>query len=138
MITMYKSYIQLYFDYNNIFLENTHIRLWTRLENLQRRCLKCCLPEKRQVGRNEIHIHTGVNTLRDRAESHLLKLIKNQSYLDKNNLILTIRRIAPALLTPFPHIETTKKILIYRGSELWDNLPTEIRNIKTFEAFKTH
>ena len=36
MITLYKSYIQPYFDYNDIFLQNTHIRLWTRLENLQR------------------------------------------------------------------------------------------------------
>ena len=140
MILMYKAYIQPIFDYNNIFLENTHIRLKTKLKNLQRRCLRRCLPENRRYNRNEIYTESGVNTLRDRADTHLLKLMYKRSrdpkYLDGNALIQTRRRDAPTRWVPFPSFETTRKSVIYRGSELWNNQPPGIRNIPTFEAYK--
>ena len=37
MLQLYKSYIQPLFDYNDIFLENTHVRLKTKLINLRSR-----------------------------------------------------------------------------------------------------
>ena len=48
-VHLYKSYIQPYFDYSDIFLENTTSRLKTRLVNLQHFCLRSCPSQKVQV-----------------------------------------------------------------------------------------
>ena len=48
-VHLYKSYIQPYFDFSDIFPENTTSRLKTRLVNLQRFCLRSCLPQKKKV-----------------------------------------------------------------------------------------
>ena len=48
-LSLYKSYIQPYFDYSDIFPENTTSRLKTRLVNLQHFCLRSCPPQKVQV-----------------------------------------------------------------------------------------
>ena len=60
------------------------------------------------------------------------------NYLTNRQQTTVIRNKSSTLWTPFPNIKTTKKSLIYRGSELWNNLPMDVRNIETFEAFKTY
>ena len=139
---MYKSYIKPLFDYNDIFLENTHVRLKTKLINLQRGCLRRCLPENRKYGKDEIHTVSGINTLHDRANTYLLKYMykraQDEQYLDVNTVVHTRLRDAPSLWVPFPNIELMKKSAIFRRSEMWNKLPSDIRNIPTFEAFKTY
>ena len=63
LIRLYKAYIQPYFDYNDIFLENSTYRKYDRLVLLQRRCLRRCLPENIEMHRDQIHELTGVNKL---------------------------------------------------------------------------
>ena len=96
ILHMYKSYIQPLFDYNDIFLENTHVRLKTKLINLQRRCLRRCLPENRKYGKDEIHTVSGINTLHDRANTHLLKNMykraqdERDAWIDVQIITLTV------------------------------------------------
>ena len=69
------SHIQPYFDYNDIFLENTTAKQYDKLTRLQKRCLRRCLPDNQKIDRDEIYNITGINKLQDRANAHLLKLM---------------------------------------------------------------
>ena len=139
LIMMYKSYIQPYFDYNDIFLETTTVRQYNRLINLQRRCLRRCLPENIKVNRNQIYNLTGVNRLKDRADSHLLKMMyirsRNNAYLDQKEGRTRLHD-GPVLHVPFPNNETYRKSIMFRGSSLWNSLSPNERNIPTFDSFK--
>ena len=139
MLKLYKSYIQPYFDYNDIFLENTTAKQYERLVRLQRRCLRRCLPENVKVDKNEIHHVTGINKLKDRADSHLLKLMykraQNNMYLDNTEGITRLYD-GPVLNIPFPNNETYKKSVVFRGSTLWNSLQANVRNTPTFDGFK--
>ena len=75
MIKLYKAYIQPYFDYNNIFNSTSTSYYQHKLIKLQQRCLRNCLPTTKKYEKQELHILTGVNSLKDRAESHLLRIM---------------------------------------------------------------
>ena len=137
-VQLYKTYIQPYFDYNDIFLEATTARLKTRLENLQRYCLRSCLPRNRAYHKSEIYRYTGVNRLPERTECHLLKLMYRRSQKEKYLSVPnrhTRQHEGKTLTVPFPVNESLKKSQIFKGSNTWNNL-TEIRNIPSFKAFK--
>ena len=140
LLRLYKSYIQPYFDYNDIFLETTTARQYDRLERLQRRCLRRCLPENRKVERDDLYRITGINRLRDRAEAHLLKLMYKRAH-DDGYLVEQEGRTrlydGPVLYIPFPNNETFRKSVIFRGATLWNKLTPAERNIPTFESFKS-
>ena len=68
LLQLYKSYIQPYFDCNDIFLETSTAQQYDRLERMQRRCLRRCLPENRKVDKNNIYTVTGINRLSDKAD----------------------------------------------------------------------
>ena len=140
LLKLYKSYIQPYFDYNDIFLETTTSKQYDKLVRLQRRCLRRCLPENVQIDRNELHHITGINKLTDRAECHLLKLMykraQDEFYLDDTQGITRLYD-GPVLQIPFPNNEIYKRSIMFRGSTLWNNLPANTRNIATFECFKS-
>ena len=53
-VQVYKIFIQPYFNYNDIFLDSTTATLKTRLMNLQRYCLRSCLPRNRAFHKTEI------------------------------------------------------------------------------------
>ena len=81
MIKLYKAYIQPYFDYNDIFNSTSTSYYQSKLIKLQQRCLRNCLPATKKYEKLELHILTGVNSLKDRAESHLLKIMYKRSRL---------------------------------------------------------
>ena len=140
LLKLYKSFIQPYFDYNDIFLETTTAKQYDKLARLQRRCLRRCLPDNIKVNRNEIYRVTGVNKIGDRADTHLLKLMykraQTDSYLDETEGRTRLHD-GPVLKIPFPNNEIFRKSIIFRGSTLWNSLPADTRNIPTFECFKT-
>ena len=141
LLKLYNSYIQPYFDYNDIFLETTNARQYDRLVRLQRRCLRKCLPENVRVNMNDIYNVTGVNKLNHRVESHLLKTMykcaQSDLYADPNNDLRTRLRDGPVLRVPFLNNETYKKSVQFRGSNLWNDLTPVERNTPTFDRFKT-
>ena len=88
----------------------------------------------------ELHILTGVNSLKDRVESHLLKIMYKRSRLTDylNNDPRPTRAFdGPILDVPFPNNELFKKSVLYRGSTLWNDTNPLDRNIATFLSYKT-
>ena len=116
LLKLYKSFIQPYFDYNDIFLETTTAKQYDKLARLQRRCLRRCLPDGVKVDRNEVYHVTGVNKLTDRAYTHLLKLMYKRAqypmYLDDTQGRTRLYD-GPALTIPFPNNETFRKSIIF-------------------------
>ena len=141
LIQLYKSYIQPYFDYNDIFLETTTARQYDKLIRLQRRCLRRCLPENIRVNKNEIYTMMGINKIQDSADAHLLKLMykraQREDYLDVSEGRTRLFD-GPVLKVPFPNNETFEKSVIFRGSNLWNELPAVERNTPSFICFKTN
>ena len=139
LLKLYKSYIQPYFDYNDLFLETTTAKHCDKLIRLQRRCLRRCLPDNVKVDRNEIYHITGINKLTHRAEAHLLKLMYKRAlsdqYLDNTEGVTRLHD-GPVLRTPFPNNETFRKSVVFRGATLWNDLPADVRNLPTFDSFK--
>ena len=140
LIRLCKAYIQPYFDYNDIFLENALYNQYDKLVRLQKGCLRRCLSENVKIDTNDVYTLTGVNKLEERANAHLLKLMykraQDQTYLnpDKGKTRL---HDAPVLNVPFRNNETYKKSIIFRGSTVWNSLPPDERNIPTFDSFKS-
>ena len=140
LLRLYKAYVQPYFDYNDIFLENTNYRQYDKIVRLQRRCLRRCLPDNMEIDREEVYNHTGINKLSERANTHLLKLMYKRAH-DAHYVNADEGRTrlhdAPVLNVPFPNNETYKKSVIFRGSTAWNSLSVENRNIPTFDSFKS-
>ena len=138
MIELYNAYIQPYFDYNDIFNNTSTSYYQSKLIKLQQRCLRNCLPATRKYEKLELHILTGVNSLKDRAESYLLKIMYKRSRLMDylNNDSQPTRAFdGPILDVPFPNNELLKKSVLYRGSTLWNDTNPLDRNIATFHSY---
>ena len=118
LLRLYKAYIQPYFDYNDIFLENTTAKQYDKLTRLQKRCLRRCLPDNQKIDRDEIYNITGINKLQDRANAHLLKLMYKSAqampYLEERERRTRLHD-GPVLYTPFPNNETFRKSPIFKG-----------------------
>ena len=113
MIKLYKAYIQPYFDYNDIFNSTSTSYYQSKLIKLQQRCLRNCLPATRKYEKLELHILTGVNSLKDRAESHLLKIMYKRSRLTDyiNNDPRPTRAFdGPSLDVPFQIMNCSKRV----------------------------
>ena len=141
LIRLYKTYIQPYFDYNNIFLENTYFNQYDKLVRLQKCCLRRCLPENVRVNKDDVYTLTDIDKLAidERANVHLLKLMykRAQDHAYLNTVGRARLHDAPVLNVPFPNNETFKKIIIFRGSTAWNLLPANERNIPRFDRFKS-
>ena len=138
LIRLYKAYIQPYFDYNDIFLENANYGQYDRLVRLQNRCLRRCLPENFKINKDDVYSRTGVNKLNQWADVHLLKLMYKRAqddvYLNTDEGRTRLHD-APVLDIPFPNNETYKKSIIFRGSSAWNSLPTIDCNFPTLDRF---
>ena len=92
-----------------------------------------------ELGSFFFQVLTGVNSLKDRAESHLLEIMYKRSRLPDylNNDPRPTRDFdGPVLDVPFPNNEIFKKSVLYRGSTLWNNTSRLDRNIATFYSYK--
>ena len=128
MIKLYKAYIQPYFDNNDIFNSTSTSYYQNKLIKLQQRCLRNCLLATRKYEKLELHILTGVNSLKDRAESHLLKIMYKRSRLTDylNNDPRPTRAFdGPILDVPFPSNELLKK-KYFIEAQLSGIIPTRV------------
>ena len=86
-----------------------------------------------------IHSNANLAFLDKRREGHILNFMyKRQSmdeYLDKRNLA-TRAYNSTKFVVPKYQITHFKTSLLYKGSNLWNQLQTEIKNIETYSAFK--
>ena len=86
-----------------------------------------------------LHQSAQLPKLIPRRETHLLNVMfKNRDNIDLLNRqeIYTRLHDAPAFVTFKPNSEKYKTNVYYKGAVAWNNLPSNIRNIETYEKFK--
>ena len=129
MIKLYKAYVQPYFDYDDIFNSTSTSYYQSKLIKLQQRSLRNFLPATRKYEKQEFHILTGVNSLKDRAESHFLKITYKRSRLSDylNNDPRPTRAFdGPILDVPFFQIMNYSKKVYFIEAQLSGAIPTRL------------
>ena len=138
-LTIYKSKILPYFDYGDIFYNNTYVRTTNKLQKLQNRAIRLCLGHDSRYNVALLHQESKIPRLENRRHVHLLNFIyprsRNHSYT--NILNIPLRRYdAPILYEPIPNNESFRRSILYQGAIVWNALPVEKRAIDTHTKFK--
>ena len=85
-----------------------------------------------------IHVLVEMNTLEDRANTDLLKMMFKRAqmpkYQDKRNL-QTRSHAGPRLVIPNYKRTISQRAFVYRGPTHWNELDSDIRSIKSYDAF---
>ena len=103
-------------------------------------CLKLCQGQGRRYNTNRLHRETKVPLLRKRRKAHTLNFMykrkENRRELLNNREIRTRAHDAPTFNIAIPRCEAFKRSVGYHGSEEWNSLPPDIRNIESYQKFK--
>ena len=138
-IAIYKTTILPYIDYGDIFYQAGPKNYLKKVQDKQTKALKICYGLHGIQDENLIHSNANLALLDKRRECHMLNFMyKRQSmdeYIDKRNLP-TRAYNATKFLIPNYQITHFKTSLLYKGSNLWNQLQTDIKNINTYSAFK--
>ena len=141
-VKIYKSMILPYVDYGDIFYMNANSGLVEKLQTLQNRALRICFTARLITPTQILHRSAQISKLKPRRITHLVNyMFKNKSnirYLNVRN-INTRLHDAPVFKTTCtkPNCEKFKANVYYNGAMAWNNLAVNIRNIETYEIFKT-
>ena len=139
-LTIYKTMILPYFDYGDILFSNSTKKLLDKLDRLQIRALKLCLRLDGNAPDNVLLNSAGIAKLNIRREAHLLNYMYKKKecieLLDIKN-VNTRARTAPLFKTIIPGCEKYKHSVLYKGTISWNSLPAIIRNIDSYDSFKT-
>ena len=81
---LYKTYVQPYFDYSDIFYITANQHSISKLKSLQKRCLRSGIPNNMVIDSEQLFTITGVNKLLDRSEAHLLNLMYKRAHVHPN------------------------------------------------------
>ena len=86
-----------------------------------------------------MHQNANLAFLHKRRNSHLLNFMYkrqlNKDYVD-NRTLPTRPYQATKFTVPDYNLTQFKNSIIYKGSTMWNELPTEIKNIDTYTLFK--
>ena len=138
-IKIYKTMILPYVDYGDIFFINSNQQQTKKLQTLQNRALRICLNTRLQTPIKILHQSIQLPKLTARREAHLINFMykykNNEKYLNNRN-VRTRLHDAPVFKTLKPNNEKYKNNVFYIGAVKWNNLPSHIRNIETYNKFK--
>ena len=140
-LSIYKLMILPYFDYCDVIYHSACKNDLDKLQRLQNKCLKTCMGLHKLCNTAAVHAMTKCAMLPDRRNSHvcnfMYKRLSREDLVDDRE-IHTRQHDAPTFTVVFPRIETFKRSIKYHGSSSWNELPTDVRLIKTYPAFKAH
>ena len=130
-LTIYKSMIQPYFHYGDIFLHN--IRAKTK-------AIRLCLQRHNRAHIPYLHRDSNVNSVEDRMTTNLLNFMYKRKC--NTNLLQVqpreLRRYEACLFVEYISYNTTfKSCVAYQGAQKWNALPVRLRNEPTYEGFKS-
>ena len=113
--------------------------LLNRLHDRQCKALKICYKLHGTQDENNMHLSANLALLDKRREAHILNFMYKRKefdiYLDNRHLPTRAFR-APKFTVPKYNNKQFTNSLLYKGSQLWNELPNEIKNTDTFLAFK--
>ena len=138
-IAIFKSMIQPYFFYGDIFLHNISVRTKDKMQKLQNKALRLCLQCDNRAHVPLLHKDSGVNLIKDRMDINLL----NFMFKRKGNLSLLqpqpreLRRYEACVFKEYiSNNRTFESCVAFQGAQKWNLLSVEERNEPTYEGFK--
>ena len=138
-LLIYKTMLLPYFDYADVIVCKANCKDINKLQTLQNKCLRICSGMDKYFNTKRVHKLANVPFLKDRREAHVC----NFMYKRKNNKALLNRREirtrahdAPLFNVPVPRCEAFKRSICFHGSNSWNNLDAETRNIANYSMFK--
>ena len=138
-IKIYKSMILPYFDYGDVIYNSACKDGLDKLQRLQNRCLKICKHVHVRYSTKELHAETKMPMLDVRRTAHInnfmFKRLEKLDLVDDRN-IRTRAHDAPLFKVKVPKCEAYKRSVEYAGSLQWNNLPSRMRNIDSYDSFK--
>ena len=138
-LKVYKSMILPYFDYGDAIYNSANKDGLDKLQRVQNRCLKICKNVDRRYNTEELHRRTVMPKLQYRRTAHINNfMFKRLNRIDLRDIrdIRTRAHDAPLFKVPIPKLEAFKRSMVYAGSVQWNSLPADVRNIKSYHAFK--
>ena len=139
-VKIYKTMVLPYADYGDIFFINANNNQLKKLQTLQNRALRICLNVALVTPIEILHQSAQIPLLRMRREVHLkMFMFKSKTNIDRLSMrnIRTRLHDAPVFEMIKPTCEKYKSNVYYKGAILWNTLPVHIRNILTYEEFKS-
>ena len=138
---IYKSMIAPIIDYGDIiYMGGTEDNL-SKLQKLQNRGLRICLKIQHHIPIILLHQQAEIPNLKTKHACNIKKyMYKQQCQLNlvKAPVVNTRMNKAIVFKTQKPNIEKFKKNLLYVGAMTWNSMKPEIRNIESYEGFKSH
>ena len=132
-ILVYKATILPLFDYNDIIYSLLTVQQLNKLQCVQNRALRIVF-KGRTLSVDEMHLTARVDRLATRRENHLLTLMFDRTFDSKyRDDTQRVTRRADGVLLNVPRRRTAKlaKAPVFKGSNLWNELPPEIRQAKS-------
>ena len=137
-----KAMLLSYFTYGNIFYGICSDEERGELQKLQNSILRSALDinNPRDISTENLHSETNTLLLDKRRKYQLVVTMYKAVYNNNVRLKENVRnlRMFDGLVIQLEHPNTTKfmNTPIYKGGELWNRLPAELRNIKDINEFK--
>ena len=138
-LSIYKAMILPYFDYCDVIYQGAGKEILEKLQRLQNKCLKTCLGLCKRHDTQEVHRLAKCAKLNDRRKTHVcnfMYLRQRRGELMDDRDISTRLHDAPVFKVKIPVKESFKRSVQYAGSTIWNSLPTDLRNLDCYPAFK--
>ena len=138
-LTIYKTTILPYIDYGDIFYQaGSKIQL-RKIQEKQNKALKICSNLHGNQNYQQMHLDTNLAFLDKRRDSHLLNFMykrqTNTQYVDTQDLPTRAYQ-ATKFIVPDYNLTQYKSSILYKGSAMWNELPTETKNINSYTSLK--
>ena len=137
-VSLYKACIQPLFDYNDFYYLFLSQRLCKKLQSMQYRFLRIVFIGD-NYSRVEMLQRVGIENLDIRRKVHLAGLMYKRScdpeYIDEGHLP-TRQFDKKVLKVPDVVLTKTFKSPMYMGSTIWNALPRDIQDAKSYKTFK--
>ena len=143
-VLVFKSVFLGVLDYGSIFVSSIPEEMKENIQTLQNHALRCCLNIINPRDANVIAIHRQVNVslFKERMIINLLLCIRNaviESTLNtKAGDIHRRQNDGRTLLLPIPRTKILRKMPFYWGSQIWNALPLNVRQLNEKCAFKMY
>ena len=136
-IAIFKTMALSVIEYDDIIYSGTSLRNLDEINKLFYRGLRICTGTEIAHKKN-LQRECRISSLTKRRDLHLLLFMHKQNKngnLLKNSDIATRLHSAPVFWQYKPDIEKVRQNPLYRGANLWNGLPANIRNMN-FNDFK--
>ena len=138
-LTIYKSMILPYFCYGDVLMHNLNVGTYDRMQKLQNEALRLCQQKDNRCNVNQLHRDGNTNMLVDRRKANLC----NFMYKRKSNNILLQERPRPlrrfeaeVFIEHYSNNQTFEHTVKFQGAKIWNSLPIEERNLRSYDGFK--